>query len=102
MDQSAHATLRQSRLIRGSEFARRRECRLPYNYEACAVTGRAAEAERGDVTRRTAAHTAACTCVDVKIGARSAKPAARSGTTTRSRLGGALAVVVLALIGPAR
>jgi hypothetical protein len=36
------------------------------------------------------------------IGARSAKPAARSGSTTRSRLGGALAVVVLALMEPAR
>jgi hypothetical protein len=36
------------------------------------------------------------------IGARPAKPAARSGSTTRSRLGGALAVVVLALFEPAR
>ena len=102
MEQQARATPRQSQLARGSALARRRKSRLPYNYGAGAVTERAAEAERGDVTRHTAAHTAACTYVDVTIGARSAKPAARSGTTTRSRLGGALAVVVLALIEPAR
>jgi hypothetical protein len=35
------------------------------------------------------------------IGARSAEPAARSGSTTRSRLGGALAVFVSALGEPA-
>ena len=54
MGQSARATLRQSLLARGSAFARRRKCRLPYNYGAGAVTGRAAEAERGDVSRYTA------------------------------------------------
>ena len=38
----------------------------------------------------------------VAVGTRSAKPAARSGSATRSRLDGALAVVVLALIELAR
>ena len=76
MEQSARATLRRSRLARGSAFARRRKCRLPYNYGAGAVTGRAAEAERGDVTRRTAAHTAVHTCVDGTTGARTTRSAA--------------------------
>ena len=93
MEQSARATPRQSRLARGSAFARRRKCRLPYNYGAGAVTERAAEAERGDVTRRTAAHTAARTCVDVTIGARTTRSAASVGTTTRSRLGARSRVV---------
>ena len=76
MDQSARATLQKSRLARGSAFARRRKCRLPYNYGAGAVTGRAAEAKRGDVTQRTAAHTAARTCVDGTTGTRTTRSAA--------------------------
>ena len=76
MDQSARVALWQSRLARGSAFARRRKCRLPYNYGAGAVTGRAAKAERGDITRRTAAHTAVRTCVDGTTGARTTRSAA--------------------------
>ena len=76
MDQSARATLRKSRLARGSAFARRRKSRLPYDYGAGAVTEGAAEAERGDVTRRTAAHTATRTCVGGTIGARTTRSAA--------------------------
>ena len=76
MEQSARAAPRQSQLARGSAFARRRKCRLPCNYGAGAVTGRAAEAERGGVIRRTAAHTAARTCVGGTTGARTTRLAA--------------------------
>ena len=40
------------------------------------MTERAAEAERGEVTRRTAAHTAARTCVGGTIGVRTTRSAA--------------------------
>ena len=40
------------------------------------MTERAAEAERGDVTRRTATHTVARTCVGGTIGARTTRSAA--------------------------
>jgi hypothetical protein len=102
MDQSARATLRKSRLARGSAFARRRKCRLPYNYGAGAVTGRAAEAERGDVAQRTAAHTAARTCVDGTTGTRTTNRRRSVGATTRSWLGARSASPVSALIEPSR
>ena len=57
---------------------------------------------RGDVTRRTAAHTAARTCVDGAIGARTAKSATLGRPTTWSPLGARSASPVSALIEPSR
>jgi cation transport regulator ChaB len=57
---------------------------------------------RGDVTRRTAAHTAARTCVDGAIGARTAKSATLGRPTTWSPLGARSASPGSALIEPSR
>ena len=92
MEQSARATLRKGGLARISAFAQRRKRWLPYIYEL-EVTGRATEAERGDVTRRTAAHTAdahvrrtyARRTHDKIGGARSARRLARGSALARCR-----------------
>ena len=103
MEQSARATLRRSRLARGSAFARRRKCPLPYNYGAGAVTGREQQQLDAVISLDARRRTRRCTRASTVRPAHARRGRRRSvGTTARSRLGARSASPASALTEPSR